>query len=106
MSSNLTYNCEFTQPIISKDSFIYSSDFTTDQQNNFYCSCGIYAAIQNGSTAFGFPDPLLINETQFFSIQYASYIQQSFTVTIPGSYRLSLYYTVRSSIFLIIYKYI
>ena len=35
MSYNLVYNGEFTQPIILTDSFMYSTDFTTDQQNNF-----------------------------------------------------------------------
>ena len=88
MSYNLIYNGEFTQPIISTDSLLYSTDFTTDQKNNFYWSCGIYAAIQNGNTEFAIPDPILINQGQFSSIQYTSYIQQSFTVTIPRSYTL------------------
>ena len=35
MSYNLIYNCDYTQPIISTDSFIYSTDITTDQQNFF-----------------------------------------------------------------------
>ena len=56
MSYNLFYIGEFTQPIISTDSFIYSTYFTTDQQNSFYWSCGIYAPIQNGNTAFAFPN--------------------------------------------------
>ena len=45
MSYNLFHNGEFTQPIISTDSFLYSTDFTTDQQNLFYWSCGPYTAI-------------------------------------------------------------
>ena len=51
------------QPIILTDLFLYSTDFTTHQQNNFYWFCGVYACIQNGNTAFTFPDPILINET-------------------------------------------
>ena len=50
--------------------------------------------------AFAFPDPILIKETQFSSIQCTSYIQLSFTVTKTGSYRFSFYYVVRSSHFL------
>ena len=91
MSSNITYNGDFTRPIISTDSFLYSADYTLDQQNYFYWSYGLYTAIQNGNTAFAFPGPILINETQFCSIQYANYIQQSFTVFIPGACRLSIF---------------
>ena len=35
MSSNFIYNGKFTQPIISTDLLSYSTDFTTDQKNNF-----------------------------------------------------------------------
>ena len=59
MSYNLIFNDEFTNPIISTDSFLCSKDFTIDQKNNFYWSYGIYACIQNGNTAFNFPDQVL-----------------------------------------------
>ena len=99
MSYSLIYNCEFTQPVISTDSYVYSTDFTTDQQNFFYWSFGPYSAIQNGNTAFSFSDPILINKIQFCSIQYTNFIHQSFTVILEGSYRLYFYYAVRTSYF-------
>ena len=55
MSSNLIYNGKFTQPIISTDLFLYSTDFITNQQNNCYWSCEPYTAIRDGNTAFAFP---------------------------------------------------
>ena len=77
MSYNLIYHGEFTQPILTTDSFLYSSAFSTDQQNNFYWSCGPYTAIQNGNTIFGCPDPIFINETQFCSIQYTIFFNNN-----------------------------
>ena len=65
MSYNLIFNGEFTQPIISTDSFIYSTDFTTDQQNKFI---GVVVYMLVYKMAFAFPDPILINKTQFCSI--------------------------------------
>ena len=35
-SSNLISNEEFTEPITTTDSFTYITDFTIDQENNFY----------------------------------------------------------------------
>ena len=60
MNSNIIFNGEFTQPTTSTDLFIYSTDFIADQQKNYYWSCGVYTAIRNGTTAFAFPDPILI----------------------------------------------
>ena len=100
MSYNLYYNGKVTQPIISTDSFLYSKDFTINQQNDFYRSCGPYTAIQNWNTGFAFPETILINKNSFFSIHYTNYRQQLFTVILPGSYRLSFYYAGRSCYFL------
>ena len=61
MSVNLIINGELEQLIISTDLFLYSTDFTIDQQNKFYWSCESFTAIQNGNTVFAFPDPILIN---------------------------------------------
>ena len=93
MSLNLIFNGDFSLPIITTDTFLYSSNFATDEQNNLYWFYGPYTAIQNGNTVFSFPDPILIND-QFWSIQYTNYIQQSFSMIIPGSYRLSFHYAV------------
>ena len=74
MSYNLIYNGEFTQPIISTASFIYSTRFTTVQRNIFYWRCGVYTAIQNGNTAFAFLDSILTKKI-YIQVIYHNHLQ-------------------------------
>ena len=55
-------------PIYISNSFLYSTDLTTDPQSNFNCSSGVYAAIQNWNTVFAFPDQSLMKTTEFYGI--------------------------------------
>jgi len=98
MSSNLIYNGDFSQPQINTNVSIYCANFTQTQANQFYWSyTGLYTALLNGPTYYGFPDFTSLGYIQLISL-YAigSSIQQSFTVTQLGAYTLSFYYCARS----------
>ena len=82
---------KFLLPSIITDSFIYYTDYTSDQSNLLVWQCSnSNVALQNGNTAFAYPDPatLTISITQFISIQYISTFQQTITIPSSGYYTL------------------
>jgi hypothetical protein len=96
--SNLIYNGTFTLPLLTSDSYTYVNSLTAQQKTDLgWTSSGVtdYTSLQNGSTAFGYANPSLIGLTQFISLQYASYISQSFIVANAGNYILTFKYTNR-----------
>lgn len=95
--SNLLYNGNFSLPLIPTDSYNYTNTLTAQQQTDLGWSFSGdgNTALQNGSTEFGYPTPSVIGLTQFISLQRATYISQSFSVTNVGYYELSFKYTSR-----------
>ena len=97
--SNLIYNGNFSAPIIAANNTVYSYSLTAQQLIDFYwvpnTTGQLYVSLQNGNSVFTYPDPALISQSQFCSIQYTSNISQSFTVTQTGQYKLSFYYGKR-----------
>ena len=69
----LITNGNLSLPSITTHSFIYYTDFTSDQSNALVWECSnLYVALQNENTAFGYPDPatLSISTTQFSIFQH------------------------------------
>ena len=67
---SLMSNGNFSSPIITTDSIIYYTDFTSDQSNSLVWECSnLYVALQNG---IGYPEPAksTISTSQFISIKY------------------------------------
>ena len=96
--SNLIYNGSFNLPSISTNTFIFAQNLSTQQLSDFYWTYGgLYCSLQNGISAYNYPDPSLINQTQFISFQYGANISQQFSVTKLYSYRLTFYYSSRPS---------
>ena len=96
--TELITNGNFSLPIITTDSFIYVTEFTTGQSIFLVWQCSnSYVALQNGNTAFGFPDPatLTIPTTQFISAQYLSIFQQNVTIPTSEYYTLQFNYAIR-----------
>jgi hypothetical protein len=96
--SNLLYNGTFSLPSIATNSYYYFTTLTTQQITDFGWSSSVvtdYTSLQNGSAIFGYPNPSTIGLTQFVSLQYASYISQSFPVANVGNYILTFKYTNR-----------
>jgi hypothetical protein len=96
--SNLLYNGTFSLPSIATNSYYYLSTLTTQQKTDFGWSSSVvtdYTSLQNGSAIFGYPNPSTIGLSQFVSLQYASYISQSFPVANVGNYILTFKYTNR-----------
>ena len=106
MSYNLIYNCKFVQPIISTDSFIDSTDFTTDQQKCFYWSFGIYACFKNGNTTIAFPNPILINTLNFVVFNILVIYNNNLQWLYKDLINYHLIMRWEAVIFLIIFKYI
>ena len=95
---SLISNGNISSPSITTDSFIYYTDFTYDQSNALVWECtNLYVALQNGNTAFAYPDPATINisTSQFISIQYLSTFQQTITIPSSGYYTLQFNYAIR-----------
>ena len=54
---------------------MYDNDFTSDQATSFYWTfSNPYVCLQNGHTAFAYPDPIGITK-QYLSLQYSASIQ-------------------------------
>ena len=97
---SLISNGNFSSPIIATDSFIYYTDFTSDQSNSLVWGCShLNVALQNGNTAFLYPNPatLTISTSQFISIQYLSAFQQMITIPSSGYYTFQFNYAIRPS---------
>ena len=99
---SLISNGNFSSLSITTDSFVYYTDFTSDQSNALVWQyTNLYLALQTGITAFSYPDPatLTIETSQFISIQYLSTFQQTITIPSSGYYTLQINYAIRPAYF-------
>ena len=99
--SNLIINGDFSTFTIDPNTYMYDTDFTSDQTTLFYWSfTSPYLSLQNSVTDFQYPDPLGIT-TQYLSLQTSASIQQTINIIIAGTYVISFYYCVRQSGFIL-----
>ena len=99
MSTNLLYNPNFDLPLITTNDYKYYPDLTAEEKTNFYWTVGTNnnISLQNGTTAFGYASPSLLNVTQAISFQYESSISQTITIFDLVTYQLRFNYVCRPS---------
>ena len=103
MSTNLLYNPKFDLPLINTNTFERYATFTPAQISALYWLVvdNNSVTLQNGVTAYDFPSPSLINNTQAICFQYAASISQTVTIFDLVTYQLRFNYVCRPSPYLI-----
>ena len=113
IGNNIIYNGDFDAFSIEENTYVYYSDLTAEQQNNFCWNLAGFASLFNGSTYifypeppdeiyngnsvtfFDFPDPsgVVQNSNQYIALQDTATVIQSINITQTGNYQLTFFYT-------------
>ena len=97
--SNLIINGNFSQPVITTNTFLGIDYFTTQQKTDFYWTDDDNFTLQllNRSTSYGYEYPSIINTTQYLSFQYNAAISQQINLSYTGEHVLKFQYCNRPS---------
>ena len=101
--TNLVLNSDFRSPLLDTDSFLYYSDelgfvMDTTQQTEMLPWVGsANISLQNGITAFGYPDlsNALSTNAQYVGFQVDASLIQEINITQTGFYSISFWYAKR-----------
>ena len=95
--SNLIINGNFSQPVITTNSFLGIDYFTAQQKTDFFWNDDDHFTLQliNRSTAYGYEYPSIINTSQYLSFQFYAAISQTINTEYTGEQVLKFQYCNR-----------
>ena len=97
--SNLIINGNFSQPVITSNTFLGIDYFTAQQKTAFYWTDDDHFTLNllNQSTAYEYEYPSIINTTQYLSFQFYGAISQQINLVYTGEHVLKFQYCNRPS---------